>query len=191
MKIVIANVQAYAQPDGTPHAVPSAHPVLEAEHVGLVDAELGDLLLVGRQGDEVLGDVAVALGGLEEPLLGRVGVGGRLGSGKGLGGDEEERRLRLAGAQDLGDVRAVDVGDEVHGEVTLAIWFEGFRDHHRTPGGGVLVSCGYCVWRPVEKGRCLQVRTPNANVHDGFYRLSAVSGPLPTSHLLRELLHVL
>jgi hypothetical protein len=57
VEVIKANVEGHAQANGAPHAVAAANPVGEAEHVLLVNAELGDLLLVSRQSDEVLGNV--------------------------------------------------------------------------------------------------------------------------------------
>ena len=129
MKVVVADVEADAETDGAPDAVATTHPVGESKHVLLVNAELGHLGLIGGQGDKVLGDVSVVLGAFEEPMLCGVGVGGRLGGGKGLGGDEKEGGLGVAVAEGLCDMRSVDVGDKVKLHVALAIGFEGLGDH--------------------------------------------------------------
>ena len=134
VEVVVADVEGDAEADGAPDGVAAADPALEAEHVLAVDAELGDLGLVGGQGDEVLGDFAAAARLLEEPRLGRVGVGGGLGGGEGLGGDEEERRLWVGGVEGLGHVRAVDVGHEVEGHVLGAVVLESLGDHDGAAG---------------------------------------------------------
>ena len=47
VEVVEANVQSDAEADGAPDAVAATDPAFEAEHVLLVDSELGDLCLVG------------------------------------------------------------------------------------------------------------------------------------------------
>ena len=81
VEVVKADVDGDAQADGAPHRVAAADPALEAKHVLAVDAKLGDLLLVGREGDKVLGNLALVARLLEEPGLGGVGVGRGLGRG--------------------------------------------------------------------------------------------------------------
>ena len=63
------------QADRGPQAVAPADPVPEPEHVGGVDAELRDLRLVGRDGDEVLGDRFLVAGAVQEPGARGAGVG--------------------------------------------------------------------------------------------------------------------
>ena len=60
------------------------------------------------------------LGLLQEPVLGGGGVGDRLLRGERLAGDDEQRRLGVQLLDRLGDVRAVDVGDEVDVQARLA-----------------------------------------------------------------------
>lgn len=76
----------------------------------------------------MLGNVLL-LSLLQEPLLGRVGVGDGLRSGEGLGGDEEEGGLRVRVSESFGHVRAINVGDEVEGHAAVAIVLERFSDH--------------------------------------------------------------
>ena len=52
--------QHQRQPDRRVDRVATTDPVPEAEHVGGVDAERGDLLGVRRDGDEVVGDGRLA-----------------------------------------------------------------------------------------------------------------------------------
>lgn len=129
VEVVVADVDGNAEADGAPDGVATADPALEAEHVLGVDAELGDLLLVGRQSNEVLGDLALAVGLLEEPGLGGVGVGGGLGGGEGLGGDQEQSGLGIRVGEGLCHVGAVNVGDEVEGHVPGAVVLESLGDH--------------------------------------------------------------
>ena len=55
-EVVHADGERDRQADRGPQAVAPADPVPEDEHVFRIDAELGDLRLVGRNRDEVLGD---------------------------------------------------------------------------------------------------------------------------------------
>ena len=55
-EVVRADGEHGREADRRVHRVAAADPVPEAEHVGGVDAELGHLAGIGRDGDEVLGD---------------------------------------------------------------------------------------------------------------------------------------
>lgn len=143
VEVLKANINGNAEADGTPDRVSATNPALEAKHVLAVDAELGDLGLVGGEGDKVLGNLALVVGLLEEPGLGSVGVGARLGGGKGLGGDEEEGGLGVGVLEGLGHVSAVNVGDEVEGHVVGAVVLEGLGDHD---GAAIDVKVSMC-WR--------------------------------------------
>ena len=132
MKAFEADVQTHAEANGTPDAISTTDPALEAEHVLLVDAELGHLGLVGRQGDEMLGDVGLLLGRFQKPALGGVGVRCRLRGREGLGGDQEKGRLGIGLAQGFGDVGTVDIGDEVQGQASVAIGLQRLGDHDGT-----------------------------------------------------------
>ena len=57
VKVVGADEEHDRESDRRPERVPSADPVPELEHVVGVDAERRDGLRVGRERDEVLGDV--------------------------------------------------------------------------------------------------------------------------------------
>jgi hypothetical protein len=129
VEVVVTNVQADGKTDGAPDGVTATDPVGKAEHVLLVNTELGDLGLVGRESNEVLCDCGVVLCVSEEPLLGSVGVGAGLSSGEGLGSDEEESSLGVRVAEGLGHVGTVNVGDEVELHVALAVRLESLGDH--------------------------------------------------------------
>lgn len=129
VEVVVTDVQSDGQADGAPDGVTTTHPGLETEHVLLVNAELGDLLLVGGQGHEVLGNVRVLLGSLEEPLLRRVGVGGGLCGGEGLGSDQEESGLGVGVLEGLSDVGAINVGDEVQLHVGGTVGLQSLGHH--------------------------------------------------------------
>lgn len=56
VEVLVSNVDSDTQANGGPDTVTTTNPVGEAEHVRLVNAELGDLLLICGEGDEVLSD---------------------------------------------------------------------------------------------------------------------------------------
>jgi hypothetical protein len=64
-----------------------------------------------------------------------VGVGHRLLSGEGLGGDEEQRRLGAQGLEGLDEVGGVDVGDEVDPQVGAGVGLERLGGHGRPEVG--------------------------------------------------------
>ncbi len=63
---------------------------------------------------------------LQEPLLGRGGVGDSLLRRERLGRDDEEGRLGVQLLQGLGHVGAVNVGDEVNVGADLASMLQNF-----------------------------------------------------------------
>ena len=72
---------------------------------------------------------------LERPVAGRVGIGHRLQGRKGLRRDDEQRFLGVEVARGLGEVGAVDIGDEAEGQVALAVMPQGLVGHHRPQVG--------------------------------------------------------
>ena len=131
VEVVETNVESNGEANGTPDRVAAADPRFEAKHVLLVDAELGDLGLVGREGHKVLSNVSLVLGGLEEPRLRTVGVGSGLSRGEGLGSNQEEGSLGVGVFEGLGDVSAINVGHIVELEVGVSVGFQGLGDHDR------------------------------------------------------------
>ena len=69
-----------------------------------------------------------------DPFAGRLGIGHRLDGGEGLGGDDEQRRLGLQTLQRVGDVRAVDIGDEM-GARAVVVGRKRQRRHRRAEIG--------------------------------------------------------
>lgn len=67
VEVVEADVESDGETNGTPDGVAATDPRLETEHVLGVNSKLGDLLLVGRESDKVLGDVRFLLCLFEEP----------------------------------------------------------------------------------------------------------------------------
>ena len=62
VEVVEADVEGDAEADGAPDAVAAADPGFEAEHVLLVDAELGHFLHVCGEGDKMFCDCALIFG---------------------------------------------------------------------------------------------------------------------------------
>ena len=165
-EIFKADRQGDRHADGRPGGVAAANPVPELEHVVGVDTELGHGLAVGGERGEVLGDVGLVTGDVDEPVAGGQGVGHGLLSGEGLGGHQEQGGFRIDLLQGLGDVGAIDVGDEVH----LQVVFEGAQglgDHHWT-----------------------QIGTADADVDHVLDRLAGVALPLAGNDFLAEALHL-
>ena len=70
MEVLESDMDGNTETDSGPDRVTAANPALEAEHVLSVDAELGDFALVGREGNEVLGDISLSICLLQEPGFG-------------------------------------------------------------------------------------------------------------------------
>ena len=160
--------------DGGVHGVAAADPVPEAEGVLRVDAELGDLLQVGGDSDEVLADglgflllgTVDGAGGLEllkQPGAGAAGVGQGLQRGEGLGDDDEQRGLRIEALGLLGQVVRVDVGDVAGRDAGVGVRLERLVHHDRA-----------------------QVGAADADVDDGLDLLAGHAGPLAGADLVGE-----
>ncbi|KAH3666176.1 hypothetical protein OGAPHI_004365 [Ogataea philodendri] len=114
LKVLETNVQTHRGSNGRPHRVSSTNPVLETKHVLGVDTELGDLRSVGTESDEVLSNVCLVLGPLQEPVLGGVCVGTSFSSGESFGSNQEQGGLCVTLLQSLGNMGTIDVGNKVH-----------------------------------------------------------------------------
>lgn len=167
LKVVVPDDERDREADRGPERVAPADPVPELEHVGGRDAELGDRLRVRAQRDKVFRDVRLVLRRREEPLARGDRVRDRLLCRERLASDDKERRFRVAHTQRLRDVRAVDVGHKVRGQVALRVGLERLRDHDGA-----------------------EVRATNADVHDGVNGLAGVSLPCAAADGLCELLDV-
>ncbi len=121
-EVVRADGEHGGEADGRVHGVAAADPVPEAEHVGGVDAELGDFFGVGGDGDEVFGD-----GGLSSPSLSsahsRAVCALVMVSSVVKVFEETMKRVSSASRSrdGFGEVGAVDVGDEAEGHIALAV----------------------------------------------------------------------
>ncbi len=99
--------------DRRPQRIAAAHPVPHHETVVRVDAEGVHRLRIGRDRGEVRGHGRLAqLRG--QPLPRGARVGERLLRAEGLRGDDEQRARRVGVLERVGEIGAVDVGDEQH-----------------------------------------------------------------------------
>ena len=154
------------KPDRRVHRVASAHPVPEAEHVLRVDAELGHLGGVGRDRDEMFCDRLLVAERLEAPLTRALRVGHGLERGESLRRDDEQRLGRIEVARRFDEVGAVDVGDEAHGEIAIAVVAQRLVGHHRP-----------------------QVRAADSDVDDVADALAGVALPRAVAHAAAERRH--
>ncbi len=146
------------------HRVASADPIPETEHVGGVDAELGDLGGIRGDGHEVLGDgLDVAAEARKRPVARRVRVGHGLEGGEGLGGNNEEGLGGIEVLNGLGKIGAVDIGNEAEGQRTVAVVAEGLVGHDGT-----------------------EVGASDADVDDVLDALSGVALPLAAANAVGE-----
>jgi len=160
--------------DGGVDGVTAADPVPEAERVVRVDAEFGDLLQVGGDGDEVLldgfgvllvgaVDGALGLELFEQPGAGFTGVGQGLQGGEGLGDDDEQGGLRVEALGLLGQVVRVDVGDVAGGDASVSVRLQSFVHHDGA-----------------------QVGAADADVDHGLDLAAGHTGPLAGTHVVSE-----
>lgn len=166
-EVVRAEGDHVGEADGGIHRIAAPHPIPEAEHVGGVDAELGDFLGVRGNGDEVLGDggfVTTQTG--KRPLAGRGGIGHGLQRGKCLGGNDKERLGGVEVVGGLGEVGAVHIGDESEGERAVGVVAEGLVGHHGT-----------------------EIRAADANIDDVLDALAGVAFPLARADAIGKLGH--
>ena len=147
--------------------VAATDPVPELEHVRRVDPELGDLLGVRRDRDEVLGDgrVVAAEAG-QQPVARGPRVGEGLERAERLRAHDEEGLLGIEPAHRLPEVVAVDVAHEPELEVALR---EGAQ-------------------RVVGHGRA-EVGAADADVHDVADALPVCPVHAPGAHAVGEVGH--
>ena len=121
LELAPADGQRQRQADGRPQRKAPADPVPEFEDVVGGDAELPRQFEIGRHGDEVLADGALAAGCRDQPGAGGARVGHGLLRGEGLAGDDEQRGARIEPGEQRGDVGAIDIGDEMDVQVRLVL----------------------------------------------------------------------
>ena len=79
----------------------------------------------------MFGDRFLVAERVEAPLTRALRVGHGLERGEGLRRDDEQRLGRVEVARRLGEVGAIDVGDEAHGEIAIAVVAQRLVGHHR------------------------------------------------------------
>ena len=111
VKLFGSNGDHQGKANRPPKGIAPTNPILKAKNARWINAIGGGL--VSRGGDS--GELAVGQCHLSRhPRLGRVGIGHGFDCGKGLGGDDDQRRLGVQTFQRIRDMRAIDVRDEVH-----------------------------------------------------------------------------
>ena len=133
-EVVGADRNHQREADGRIERIAAADPVPEPEHVGSVDAKFGDLLRVGRDGDEVVGHSFLAER-VDQPCAGRAGIGERLDGREGLGADDEHRLGRLEPGDSTPEICPIDVRHESARQAGLAVRSEGVVGHGRSEIG--------------------------------------------------------
>ena len=103
-----------------------------------------------------------------EPVPRAGGIRHRLLGGEGLRRDTEKRGFRINHAQHFGEMRAIDIGDEVHGSSRHLIRLQSLRHHHRT-----------------------KVRTADADIDHGGERLARRTLAFARDDRIGERLHTL
>ena len=151
----VADRDRQRQADGRVDRVAPADPVPEADHVGGVDAEAGDRLGVGGDGDEVLRHRVLAER-VDDPAPGVPGVRERLERRERLGDDDDERGGGVGAGERVADVVAVHVRHEVERDLRRGVVGDGADGHRRA-----------------------QVRAADPDVDDGADALPGRAGPRP------------
>mmetsp|Transcript_824 Transcript_824/g.1772 ORF Transcript_824/g.1772 Transcript_824/m.1772 type:complete len:322 (+) Transcript_824:560-1525(+) len=162
------NCKSDRSPDSTPEGVSSSHPVPEAKHVLLRDAEARHSCCVCGESHEMLCHrffITVVLA--ENPLLSGGSIEHGLLCCERFGAHEEKSSLWIHFLERLSDVSAVHVAHKVNPHLGC-VRPQGFCHHDRT-----------------------KIRSSDADVHHICERLPAVPLPLPAPHLLNKLLHLL
>src|SRR5437870_1794454 len=112
------------KPDSRVIGVATTNPVPKLEHVGGINPELLHLPSISRDSNKMLRYCLLTAQRPDTPLAGRLCVGQRLNSRKGLGRDDKERLCRVEIVSDLHEFVPIDIGDEPHSQVTIAVVFQ-------------------------------------------------------------------
>ena len=118
------------------HGVASADPVPEPEHVGRIDAELRHFCRIRRDRDEVLGNrLLVTARPCSDQCASRMRIRHRFERRECLRRDDEERLGGIEITNRLGEVGAINVGDEPESHGPIAVVFQRFVGHDRSEVG--------------------------------------------------------
>ena len=111
--------------------VATAHPIPKPEDVLSFDPEVVSELLGGADCGEMRTDRAVAKV-VNNPGSGVLGVDHRLGSGECLRRDDEQSLLGRHVTEHIDDVCGVDIGDEMTGDLRIAVGTQRLIRHRWT-----------------------------------------------------------
>ena len=135
-EIIRADGQHRGKADRGIHRIAPADPIPELEHIGGINAELGDFGGVGGDGDEMLGDgLFIAAQAGERPVARGVRVGHGFERGESFRGDDPESFRGIYVAHGFGEIGAINIGDETKRQGALAVVSERFVGHHRAEIG--------------------------------------------------------
>ena len=153
------------QPGRGPQRVTPADPVPELEHVVGGDAELGHRRAVRRGGHEMPRHRGIVAQGFDQPPPRGMGVRHGLEGGEGLRRHHEQGAGGIEPREGRGQMRAVDVGDEVRSRSA------GMERERTAYHAGA------------------EIRSADADVDDVGDAPAGVAAPPSRTHRLREALH--
>jgi len=125
------NGAGYREADGRPKRVSPTDPVPELKHVLGVNAEFLYFFFVGGNGNEVLFDI-LFLGAFQKPFPCTVSICHGFLGGECLGGNEKEGCLGIEFLECFSDVRTINIGNKVRGDVRLFVGAKSLCNHNRT-----------------------------------------------------------
>ncbi len=134
LEFLRADDDGEAQADRRPHRIAPSDPVPETEDAIRADAEGGDPFEIGRDRREMVGDGRFAQG-LRDPGPRARRIGHGLLGGEGLGRDDEQGARRIERGQRVGDVGAIDIGDEMGAQFGRSEGRQGAGRHGRAEIG--------------------------------------------------------
>ena len=173
LEIVHANADRDRQTDGTPQRIATTHPIPKLEHVLGGDPKLANFSLIRRQSHEMLGNMRCIACCLKKPSPRRMRVRQCFLSRKSFRRDDEQRCFRIEFSQRLGNVRSIDVRDEMNVEIATAVRLKSLGHHH---GPQITAANANIVLTPNGTGN---VNTPanvsvTGNVQAGNIRTAGV-----------------
>ena len=132
VEVVRTNRHHGRQADGRIHRVAAPHPIPESEHICRIDAELADLLRIGRHGDKMPGHAALITTQTgHHPIARGARIGHGFQRGESFRGNDEQRLGRFKSAHRLGKIVTVHIRDEFASQGAVAVKFQRFIGHDR------------------------------------------------------------
>ena len=110
-EILRTNRYHQRQTDGRPYRIAAADPIPETENTIRGNTESVHLVQRCRNGGEVFADCLLAKC-IGDPFARCLRVGHGLDGGESFRSDDDQRRCRIETGKRIGDMRAIDVGDE-------------------------------------------------------------------------------